>query len=623
MLIPYENLTSKTHDINNTTLEALKDLEEGWVRRNYSPVNLRKNINWKLESEEERSWNFHIHSWDMLENLLMASSFKLYAVFLEPAIKIALDWCDKNIKNGSEPSDELSKFAWYDMAVGLRAYRLAYIIDAAKNLGILSKDDESKLWSALMIHHSYLMNDENIAFHTNHGYYQASGQIAMGRRFKEVSSEMALALETGISRFHIMLNQQFTESGVHREHSPDYHRMVYDTLIGVINAGLIEDNDLIEYTKKIEEALSWFVLPNQRLLNFGDSDWRSVARKPKIAKAKWQTSAMQFVVTNGEIGSLPKDTLKVFEKGGYYIARFNQKEDSGKYDTYSYLAQTAAFHSRTHKHADDLSFIWYEKGHNILIDAGRYGYIGKAEMGTELWKQGYWYTHPNRLYCESTRAHNTLEFDEENYPRKGIKPYGSAIGRHKQYDNGLTILETECKHFKSIRRVRVLIYMPNQWLIVYDWFKDNLDNKHDVRQWFNFAPEVKLMKRDNGYFTQLDDSTELHITNLLEKVTASKIAHGVEEPRLQGWFSPAEREFVPIDSINYKLESSVTGSVATLFSFNGLPSFNIKENQVSVSGRSLICSWSDEIGKHNLVLNRKMDQDLKVDYQVNALSIGK
>ena len=41
----------------------------------------------------------------------------------------------------------------------------------------------------------------------------------------------------------------------------------------------------------------------------------------------------------------------------------------------SYLAQTCAFHSRVHKHADDLSLIWWEHGHQILIDPGKYGYL--------------------------------------------------------------------------------------------------------------------------------------------------------------------------------------------------------------------------------------------------------
>lgn len=599
--------------------KALQVLDKGWVIGNYSPVRVDRLVDWQLHDEDQRSWNFHIHSWDMVEALLTAYNKDPFTLFLRPAVQIALDWVQQHTK-AAKPivSDTISKFAWYDMAAGLRAYRLAFIIDAADREGLLTKQENCILWEGLLAHDDYLKVDDNIAFHTNHGYYQAAGQIAMGRRFAQTQENMAAALQQGIKRFKIMLDTQFTQDGVHREHSPDYHRMVYETLIGVLNAELINDESILAFTKSIEEALSWFIYPHRRIVNFGDSDSRDVTSTINMANLKWQTSPMRFVTTNGELGSLSSETLKVFKEAGYFIVRFNQSIEDTYYENYSYLAQTAAFHSRTHKHADDLSFVWYEKGHNILIDAGRYGYIGKAEMGTELWKQGYWYTHPNRLYCESTRAHNTLEFDEKDYPRKGVKPYGSAIGRHRQYANGLTVLETECKHFKTIRRARVLIYMPNQWLIVYDWFKDNLDDKHDVRQWFNFAPEINLGKKDNSYVANLDNKTELHVTNLLERVTASKVMKGIEEHRLQGWFSPAEREFIPVDSVNYKLEKSETGSIATLLSFNGLPTVDMRRNQVNISGRNILLTWSDNVGKHAIKLKRDNGvDDIFCDYSVS------
>lgn len=620
MLIPYENLMGTSNKSHALILKkALQVLDKGWVIGNYSPVRVDRLVDWQLHDEDQRSWNFHIHSWDMVEALLTAYNKDPFTIFLRPAVQIALDWVQQHTK-AAKPivSDTISKFAWYDMAAGLRAYRLAFIIDAADREGLLTEQENCLLWEGLLAHDDYLKVDDNIAFHTNHGYYQAAGQIAMGRRFAQTQENMAAALQQGIKRFKIMLDTQFTQDGVHREHSPDYHRMVYETLVGVLNAELINDESILAFTKSIEEALSWFIYPHRRIVNFGDSDSRDVTSTINMANLKWQTSPMRFVTTNGELGSLSSETLKVFKEAGYFIVRFNQSIENTYYENYSYLAQTAAFHSRTHKHADDLSFVWCEKGHNILIDAGRYGYIGKAEMGTELWKQGYWYTHPNRLYCESTRAHNTLEFDKKDYPRKGVKPYGSAIGRHRQYANGLTVLETECKHFKTIRRARVLVYMPNQWLIVYDWFKDNLDDKHDVRQWFNFAPEIKLTKIDNSYVAKLDNKTELYVTNLLEGVTASEVMKGIEKPRLQGWFSPAEREFIPAKSINYKLENSEMGAIVTLLSFNGSPTVQIEKNLANISGRRLSLTWLDNVGEHSIYLKRDNgSENIICDYFVS------
>lgn len=620
MIMPYENLSNIKKSAKEASLEAYDIIENGWAKRTYPRIDIRESIPWELESHDKRTWNFYIHSWNMIDTLLFAYNLNTDEALFAPALKIALDWIERyvDLENNLPLVIENSiDFAWYDMAVGLRAYRLAYMFDKYRSDIQAYDATTKKLWSALLAHQAYLSDDSNITFHNNHGYYQATGQIAMGRRFSQYSDVMANALEQGIERFKTMLEQQFTTDGVHREHSPDYHRMVYETLIGVIKAGLIKDEYILAFTYKIEEALSWFILPNQYIANFGDSDWRLMRIKSSAADKKWQTPEMKFVTTNGEIGFLQKQTLKAFEEAGYFIVRSNNLESNVSYDQYSYLAQTGAFHSRTHKHADDLSFIWYERGHNILIDAGRYGYIGKAEIGTELWQQGYWYTHPSRLYCESTRAHNTLEFDGVDYARKGVKPYGSAIGRHKQYDNGLVVLETECKHFKSIRRVRVIIYMPNQWLVVFDWFKDNLDELHDVRQWFNFAPNINIIKtNDNSYYTNLDDNSTLHITSLLENVTGSEVMRGVEEPRLQGWFSPTEKEVLAVDSINFSSLQTNTASFATLFSFNGEVNINLDMNEISYSGRRLLIRWNDLMGTHHLALTRKIDKEIEAEYSI-------
>ena len=618
-MIKYENLLGRNLSPINSMKRHNKILTHGWaLNNNYPPLSLFRKIDWSFNNEDERSWNYHKHCWGMLDALLDAHSKNINKVDLKPALVIAFDWVQKNVSSNGQPIKTVSKFAWYDMAVGLRVQRLSYLYDAARIERLLTKEQDKLLWQAIKAHQRYLEDDNNIAFHTNHGYYQAAGQIAMGRRFRLIDESMSMSMEQGILRFKNILSNQFTSEGVHKEHSPDYHRMVYQTLLSMIDANLIEDIEILDFTRQIEASLSRFMLPNQTLASFGDTESRSMYMSIEDAINHWNTPEMHYVVTNGGIGQPPINDLTVFKESGYFVIHKNPNKNDNEYKKFSYLAQTAAFHSRTHKHADDLSFVWYDRGHSILIDAGRYGYIGKAEIGTELWKQGYWYTHPHRIYCESTRAHNTLEFDGKNYPRKGVKPYGSAIGRSKVYDNGLTVLETETKHFKTIRRVRVIIYLPNQWLVIFDWFKDNLEHKHNVRQWFNFDPDLKIEKHNNSYCTQIDQNTNLYITNLLLNVKGSKIMRGVKEPRLQGWYSPAEQVFEPASSLNYELNNSSTGSIATLFTFNKLDNVFLEKNKVNLSGRRVQLFWKDGVGSHAVRLNRDADEEIHVDYEFDS-----
>ena len=609
-IVPYEDISNV--DRTKAVVSATEIIEKGWARRNYPLISLNNPIPWSLRNQQERSWNFYIHCWDMLDSLLKAYSETQEERFLRPAIRVAGDWVEKH-SNLSQAG--MSPFAWYDMAVGLRSYRLAYVIDAGKESGLLAQDLGNKLWASLEQHQAYLADDKNILFHNNHGYYQVAGQLAMGRRFAGESPLMAQALEQGTARLNVMLAQQFGKDGIHREHSPDYHRMVYDTLKALIDSGLVEDAEMIAFAETIEKALSWFVLPSQHIVNFGDSDYRLMRRDPEEAVRKWQTPEMRYAVTGGKVGQLPAEHLAIFSEGGYVAVRTPANDAPQDFSKSSYLAQNAAFHSRTHKQADDLSFIWSDRGSDLLVDAGRYGYLGKAEQGSELWLDGHWYSDPNRVYCEATRAHNTLEFDGKNYPRKGVKPYGSALRRCSEDTSGIVAVETECKHFGSIRSARVLVFMPGKWLLVFDWFHDNEQQPHAVKQWFHLAPHLQLLLQGCGYFVSVPGSTEpLRAISLLPGLFASRPYLGEHKPVMQGWWSAEERDIVPNYAFCYELSRVSTGVLATLFSFSNSLATDTTWNKVNVSGRKAQFRWKDEAGSHELRLERPESGDLGVSY---------
>jgi hypothetical protein len=605
----YENISySSTSKI---LLLSEQELNAGWSKRGYPTIRFYEKIPWDITSDTYRSWNFYIHCWDMLDNLLKAYSARKNIKMLLISVNIALDWTNRFLDT---PFKNHDNFAWYDMAVGMRAYRLAYIIDAAIDAELLSKDEETLLWECLLRHQEYLADDSNIVFHNNHGFYQISGQLAMGMRFYDRSKVMKEAFLQGNERMSKMLKQQFFADGIHREHSPDYHRMVYSTLQNIVSTGLISDNEAVSFVKKVEKALSWFIMPNGNMVNFGDSDCRSFYCGPTTAKTRWFTPEMYFVCTKGKIGELPLHPVAVFNEGGYFVARYIDIEN---YKRSSYLAQIAAFHSRTHKHADDLSFVWYDKGMELIVDAGRYGYIGKTEIGSKLWQNGYWYADPNRIYCESTRAHNTLEFDDENYPRKGVKPYGNALKRW--YINGqITAIETECKHFRSIRRARLLIFNPGKWLIVYDWFCDNFKKIHNVKQWFHISPNIKIVLDDDGYRANIDNSSKhLMIHALLPDMQKSRLFIGETSP-IQGWWSPKERQMIPNYAFYFEKNNVVSENMAVIFTFSSNKAvIDYKKTKVAKSGRKGIFCWQDDNGVWQVNFERSQESELIIMSKLN------
>lgn len=607
--VPYENLqkvsiTSELYD------ECEKILTMGWEMVGYStPID---DVPWKLLPNASRSFNFHIHSLDMCDHLLLAFSNGAPPKFFLAAAQIGLEWCrrycyGKNIED--------SPYIWYDMSVGMRTYRLAYIYDTLKINNLFTLDDRKLLWEALLEHRCYLENDANISFHSNHGYYQMVGQMAMGRRLASYDPTMQPFYTQGQQRFGSMLRKQFTEEGIHRENSPDYQRMLLLTLRSIIENGLLNEQRIISFTDTIEHVLSSFVCPDRTMLSFGDSDaCKDGLHTIAVTGVKWNGPAMQFMASGGKLGKATEEGLLVYPKSGYAVVRTYGKQFPEVFHDQSYLAFNAAFHSRTHRHADDLTLIWYDRKQHILVDAGRYGYVGKTEPGSPLWLDGFWYSDPFRMYCESTRAHNTLEFDGRNNPRRGAALYGSALTRHAERD-GVYAIEAEIKLFKTIRRVRTILFNPSEWLLILDWFHDNIMEVHTVRQWFHAAPHLTMEPVGDGWQSPYDEAGTLHVTQLLSGMHPMPVIRGQECPEIQGWCSRKPLEKTPNDAFGYEKKDCVNGNFATLFSFSSAQA-DRQWSQMNVSGRKGRFRWEDEHGIHTILLERPAEGDLVFSYAV-------
>ena len=120
---PFEQITAPRSPSDLVKL-AKGIVESGWVSGGMRPVRLLPPIPWEESAALNRSWSFHIHSWEQVEAVLDAHSQTGDDAFLVPVLATAVDWVDRYPERVSE-----SAFAWYDMAVGLRAQRFAYLFD--------------------------------------------------------------------------------------------------------------------------------------------------------------------------------------------------------------------------------------------------------------------------------------------------------------------------------------------------------------------------------------------------------------------------------------------------------------------------------------------------------------
>jgi Heparinase II/III-like protein/Heparinase II/III N-terminus len=557
---------------------ADRTLEVGWTQANYPVLRLSPPVDWEHACGTARTWSFLLHAWEPLGPVLATYDRTRKPRYLEFALSLARDWIEAHTSLSVD-----SAFAWYPMAIGLRAYRLAYIVDALARIDDGDDADIELLLGSVELHRIALADDERFASHTNHGFTQAAGQLAMARRLPTLPG-MGDAQQQGRERVRSLLAEHFTSEGAHREHSPAYHHAVLVTLQRILESGLMVDDELSRTRDRIEEALAWLLLPDGTLVPFGDTD---AGFRPAPIPAS-SNPHLRYVTSRGTEGAAPDEMVKVFNEGGYAICRLLDRD---RHDRSSYLAQMCGFHSRTHKHADHLTIVWQERGRDLVVDAGRYGYEGRLDPASPLAREGFWYSHPNRLYVESTRAHNTVEIDGESFPRQGVIPFGSALGRHGVSDR-VAYVESQVRHPNSVVHTRLLAYAPDRWLVVFDTLRDGSDGRHRYAQRFHFGPDLELERLNDGFGLRLPgEARRLYVCPLLPAHPLPP-ARGDVEPGMLGWASRGPRTMTPIWTAGYEMEDCSSHSFATLLALgDARPIPDHSANRTNVTGRKARLAW--------------------------------
>jgi glycosyltransferase involved in cell wall biosynthesis len=514
-------------------------MRRGWSLSPHPPTRLDRPINWTTIGADDRSWSFHLHAWDFMGPVLRAFAETGYRRYLEWCVDRAVSWADQ-FNHG----EALGTMAWYDMALGLRGHRLAYLTEWALRTGSAAKT-LATLLRCVKLHQQHYVASAAFNPSSNHGLYVALGELALARRLRMLPNMDKLERQAR-ERLAVVAETQFASDGGHLEHSPDYHRMVLTTFLGAIKAGLVDDNEVRARIARAEEALGWFIQPNGELAQVGDSSATSMRSKHSLTSC--QTT--EFLISQGERGAPGHGSLFVLPKSGYAVVRSPQPTGVDDHGGASYLLLAAGFHSRTHKHADDLTVTWFDLGSEILIDAGRYGYDDPLPRESPLRKQGFFYAAPERQHVESTRAHNTLETDGRDHQRRGRQPYGSALVKTEERDG----------HFRLIAQVdhgrwhhhREIILCPGQWLYVVDTVHSQDRAAHDYRLWWNFPAEVRMHQVGSSALrVDLASPETLHVCDLAGGNLITPV-RGQRDP-LRGWRSRRDREFTPAWSTGFEV----------------------------------------------------------------------
>lgn len=561
----YERIVVGHTDAATVAAHARSALERGRVHGHGVTLELSGDNDWS-GTGLHRSALFHLQSWDPLEVLLVAFDQTRDREVLDRLCDVVGSWIAWCEAGGTAATGQGEDFVWYDMAVGMRCYRLAYLLTAVADASRVSDATFAAWLRSLDRHVAYLADDANFRAHNNHGVYQAAAQIATGRRLSGLAG-MDDVRAHGEGRLQILVERQFSPDGVHLEHSPAYHDMVSRIFAGLLASDLVEDERLVHLMRGASEASEWMRTPAGSLVNFGDTDVKHASDRNGAAPG-------------AETGE------RCYPQAGYWFVRPASPPGA-------YLAQTCAMHSRSHKHCDDASFVWYEGGEPLLIDGGRFGYLGRTAPDSPLFQRGFWYADRRRVHVERARAHNTIEIDGVDWNRKRRPAYGSGMVRSSAVD-GVFASSTQTSNVHApVEHERVLVYRPGRWVLCLDHLRDPTGAPHTFRQWFNVAPAFVPSDAPDAHALRFvaggGEGSMLEIRTLYPAATFEPVRCGYDEPGedadgyplLAGWHATAAESFEPNAAVALVRRDRPDTTFATLIAREPLQPLPASEHEPS------------------------------------------
>ena len=458
-------------------------------------------LDWSLDPFEDRSWQHHLHAWRNMEHWLYKFRQDGDVSQLRAPVEIALDWHRFHVEEGQK-----SGFQWYDHSTGIRASRLAFLLDFVLSRRLeVSDADLGRLMTLADLHVKKLMEPAFLS-PGNHGLFQLIGLDALcsvvGWR-NACQGARSYAREA----FLDLVKSWFSDEGVHVENSPTYHYWVIRQIRRVGAVERFQQPEVEELLERADAVTPWLTYPDGRWVPVGDSKGAGAQLTGPVEPVCLPSGAGCWAVRD-------------FSKSGYVLVRSLPEADDGE----SRMLFVSAMPVWTgHKHSDDLSFVLVEGGREIFTDSGLYGY-NNDEV---------------RSYVVSARAHNVPSLENRHIGPRDIAPSDSRL-------EALVVGRSEFTISGHVYRLglftheRVLSYVPGALLRI----EDRLTNLTDSRWQSNLhlAPDLIPEIGKTGFVVSAGDLTvRAEFSGDGCDISAVR---GVTNPH-QGWVSVGYLEMTP------------------------------------------------------------------------------
>ena len=418
-----------------------------------------------------------------------------------------LDWVRHQPKGGRRTAPA----AWKSKIVGDRAATIGYLTRASQCSGILHRGQARVMLRSIHDHAAWLSHHR---VRSNHDLFDSIGLFTLGREYKFLGHAGDWR-RTARGRFaKTYLGRVIPDEGLWLEQSAGYQYLLTELLIQYLAIDP-HHGRLDRLRDRMEQVGGLLIEPDHRIVQMGDSKLE-------------QPSARYQQISEGQSG------LFVLKHSGFAAIK----------EPGSYLSIDAGFHHKAHKHADELSFDLYDRGHRITADTGMY----EKQAGDV------------RHFVTSARAHSTLTADARTFSRSSDAAYGSGIEASGEGDGWYAI---EAKNpliaRQGVEHHRTYLYKPGVALILIDRVKSKEHHTYD--RYFHFGTDLRVTRDKDALSLSADG---LRGSLRTESTAEESVALFRGSPPELGWTSPGYRDFVPRDVADFRSGAKSATYVTTI-----------------------------------------------------------
>lgn len=475
------------------------------ARPDSKPVPLTVPMQWT--GHKDRNLEFMLCSWRMLGPVWVQYRQTRDVVLLREAMAHMFDWL-RWVEGGSR-----STFAWYDMAVGVRASHLGFILNALRLAEApLDEADKRRMAKLVQLHLDKLLSQSFIK-NGNHAVHQIIGLRLLCAASGHGTPENDAYCERNLRQ---LLEDSFDEHGVHKENSPAYHLYVLNLFRTVPQSLFPATAPQISSTiRKATAVTPWLTDPGGSFYQIGDTEGPGIP------------------LTRDDLDPLSDARDRWISKdlsaSGYVVVRSHP--DAPAEDRFALVFHATAV-SDIHAHADHLSFVLTHRGQELIVDSGKHSY------DIDRW----------RSYFAGDAAHNTIGIKGLNIQPEQVRLPMTSLGHLERLQSGdFAVMGTTVKGGEhALAHQRHLVVAPGRSIIIEDQCSGLSDGLLEYR--LHVAPGMSAVRVGSTVRLARHGATYAVITFLTEPADLQLVT-GQDDTGIQGWTSRKYRARDPSPTV--------------------------------------------------------------------------